>query len=49
MRFLLKKEQVLGSGFSDEDYVAAGAKIVDTADEAWSHGNGHEGERAASK
>ncbi|MDZ5472504.1 alanine dehydrogenase [Bacillus sp. 31A1R] len=26
----------LGSGFSDEDYVNAGAKIVNTAEEAWS-------------
>jgi len=26
----------LGSGFSDDDYVAAGATIVDTAAEAWS-------------
>ncbi|QPC47222.1 alanine dehydrogenase [Mangrovibacillus cuniculi] len=26
----------LGSGFTDETYVAAGAKIVDTAQEAWS-------------
>lgn len=25
----------LGSGFTDEDYSAAGAKIVETADEAW--------------
>ncbi len=26
----------LGSGFTDEDYIAAGAQIVATADEAWS-------------
>lgn len=27
----------LGSGFTDEDYVEAGAKIVPTAEEAWSY------------
>ena len=27
----------LGSGFTDEDYVAAGAQIVATAEEAWSY------------
>lgn len=27
----------LGSGFTDADYIAAGAQIVATADEAWSH------------
>ena len=27
----------LGSGFTDEDYVAAGAQIAETAEEAWSY------------
>lgn len=32
----IEKGAGLGSGFTDEDYVSAGAKIVDTAEEAWS-------------
>lgn len=32
----IEKEAGMGSGFMDEQYVQAGAKIVDTADEAWS-------------
>ena len=30
---LVQKSAGVGSGFSDEDYVAAGAKIIDTAEE----------------
>ncbi|MEH7014055.1 alanine dehydrogenase [Neobacillus niacini] len=32
----IEKGAGLGSGFTDEDYVSAGAKIVETASEAWS-------------
>ncbi|MBB5148071.1 alanine dehydrogenase [Ureibacillus thermosphaericus] len=32
----IQKGAGLGSSFTDEDYIAAGAKIVDTAEEAWS-------------
>jgi alanine dehydrogenase len=32
----IEKGAGLGSGFSDEDYRFAGAKLVDTAEEAWS-------------
>ncbi|KOO52459.1 alanine dehydrogenase [Viridibacillus arvi] len=32
----IEKGAGLGSGFGDEDYVAAGAHIVETAEEAWS-------------
>lgn len=32
----IQKSAGLGSGFTDEDYVVAGAKIVETAEEAWS-------------
>ncbi|MDE3839900.1 alanine dehydrogenase [Bacillus methanolicus] len=32
----IEKGAGIGSGFTDEDYVSAGAKIVDTAEEAWS-------------
>ncbi|PLR77799.1 alanine dehydrogenase [Bacillus sp. V3-13] len=32
----IEKNAGAGSGFTDEDYVAAGAKIVNTAEEAWS-------------
>ncbi|MGE7921665.1 alanine dehydrogenase [Viridibacillus arvi] len=32
----IEKGAGLGSGFEDEDYVAAGAHIVETAEEAWS-------------
>jgi len=35
-RVVVERGAGLGSGFSDEDYVAAGAAIVDTAAEAWS-------------
>ena len=31
----IEKGAGLGSGFTDEDYVSAGAKIVETATEAW--------------
>ena len=32
---LIQKDAGVGSGFTDEDYVEAGAKIVETAEEAW--------------
>ena len=32
----MEKDAGVGSGFMDEQYVAAGAKIVETAEEAWS-------------
>jgi alanine dehydrogenase len=32
----IEKEAGLGSGFTDDDYGAAGAKLVQTAEEAWS-------------
>ncbi|MBA2871738.1 alanine dehydrogenase [Anoxybacillus calidus] len=32
----IEKDAGKGSGFSEEEYVAAGAKIVETAEEAWS-------------
>jgi alanine dehydrogenase len=32
---LVEKNAGVGSGFSDEEYVQAGARIVDTAEEAW--------------
>lgn len=32
----IEKGAGIGSGFSDEDYVAAGGKLVDSAEEAWS-------------
>ena len=32
---LVERGAGLGSAISDEDYVAAGAKIVDTADDVW--------------
>ena len=35
MKFLFKKDAGVGSGFTDEEYVQAGAKIVETAEEAW--------------
>lgn len=33
---MIEKSAGLGSGFSDEDYLSAGAKLVETAEEAWS-------------
>jgi alanine dehydrogenase len=35
-QILIEKDAGLGSGFSNEDYEAVGAKIVSTASEAWS-------------
>ena len=35
MKFLFETGAGLGSGFTDEEYVQAGAKIVATAKEAW--------------
>jgi alanine dehydrogenase len=32
----IEKDAGMGSGFSDEEYVKAGAKIAETAEEAWS-------------
>ena len=32
----IEKEAGIGSGFTDEQYVQAGAKMVETAEEAWS-------------
>lgn len=35
-KILIEKDAGLGSGFTNEDYIQAGADIVDTADTAWS-------------
>ena len=32
---LIQKDGGLGSGLSNEEYVEAGAKLIDTADELW--------------
>ena len=32
---LIQKDAGIGSGFSNEDYAKAGAKILDTAKEVW--------------
>ena len=35
MRFDVEHDAGLGSGFTDEDYINAGAEIKMTADELW--------------
>ena len=42
---LVQKGAGLGSMITDEEYVAAGAQIVDTAKECWDCGHGRESER----
>ena len=35
MKLFIETGAGLGSSFTDEDYIEAGAKIVETAEEAW--------------
>ena len=49
MKCSLKKDAGVGSGFTDEEYVQAGAKIVETAEEAWNQGYGYESKRTSCK
>ncbi len=48
-KFLFKKGAGLGSGFTDEEYVQAGAKLVETAEEAWNQDMVMKVKRASSK